>query len=78
VTNCIGAAGVVGSTYVAKRRPDVCTLLLARVVSQVGVQALNTKIMYKWNDFRFLGLLEINPFVLVVNPKGKYKTFADL
>jgi tripartite-type tricarboxylate transporter receptor subunit TctC len=78
VTNRTGAAGVVGSTYVAKGRADGYTLLLARVGSQVGVPALNTKIPYKWNDFSFLGLLEINPFVLVVNPKGKYKTFADL
>lgn len=78
VTNRTGAAGVVGSTFVAKSKPDGYTLLLARVGSQAGVPAINTKIPYKWNDFTFLGLLELNPFVLVVNPNGKYKTFADL
>jgi tripartite-type tricarboxylate transporter receptor subunit TctC len=78
VTNRTGAAGVTGSTYVAKGKKDGYTLLLARVGSQVGVPAINTKIPYKWDDFTFLGLLELNPFVLVVNPKGKYKTFADL
>lgn len=78
VTNRAGAAGVTGSTYVARGRPDGYTLLLARVGSQVGVPAINTRIPYKWNDFTFLGLLELNPFVLVVNPEGRFKSFADL
>ncbi|NKC13811.1 MAG: tripartite tricarboxylate transporter substrate binding protein [Gammaproteobacteria bacterium] len=78
VTNRTGAAGVTGSTFVAKSKPNGYTLLLARVGSQVGVPAINTKIPYRWNDFTFLGLLELNPFVLVVNPDGPYTTFADL
>ena len=78
VTNRTGAAGVTGSNFVARSKPDGYTLLLARVGSQVGVPAINTKIPYKWNDFTFLGLLELNPFVLVVNPDSPYKSFADL
>ena len=62
-----GAAGVTGSTTVAKGKPDGYTLLLARVGSQVAVSAINRKIPYKWDEFTFLGLLELNPFVLVVN-----------
>ncbi|MGI9301783.1 MAG: Bug family tripartite tricarboxylate transporter substrate binding protein [Gammaproteobacteria bacterium] len=78
VTNRTGAAGVTGSAFVAKSKPDGYTLLLARVGSQAGVPAINPGIPYKWNDFTFLGLLELNPFVLVVNPKSNYQTFADL
>ena len=78
VTNRTGAAGVIGSTIVAKSRPDGYTLLLARVGSQAAVPAINRRIPYKWDEFTMLGLLETNPFALVVNPNSPYKTFADL
>ena len=78
VVNRTGAAGVTGSTYVAKGRPDGYTLLLSRVGSQAAVPAINKKIPYKWDDFTFLGLLEQNPFVLAVNANSPYKSFDDL
>lgn len=78
VTNRTGAAGVTGSAYVSKSRPDGHTLLLARVGSQAAVPAINRRIPYKWDDFTFLGLLEKNPFALVVNANSEYKTFDDL
>lgn len=78
VVNKAGAAGVVGSTFVAKGRKDGYTLLLARVGSQATVPALNKKIAYKWDDFTFLGMLELNPFVLTVSADSPYKTFEDL
>jgi len=78
VTNRTGAAGVTGSAYVSKSRPDGYTLLLARVGSQAAVPAINHRIPYKWNDFTFLGLLEKNPFALVVNAKSKYTSFDEL
>ena len=53
------------------------TLLSARVGCQMGVPAMNKTIPYKWDDFTMLGLIERNPFVLVVNPKSSIKTFAD-
>nr|WP_315980346.1 tripartite tricarboxylate transporter substrate-binding protein [Aliamphritea spongicola] len=61
VTNRTGAAGVTGSAYVSKSRPDGHTLLLARVGSQAAVPAINRRIPYKWDDFTFLGLLERIP-----------------
>ncbi|MEH6627724.1 MAG: tripartite tricarboxylate transporter substrate binding protein [Motiliproteus sp.] len=78
VTNRTGAAGVTGSTYVSKSRPNGYTLLLARVGSQAAVPAINHRIPYKWDDFTFLGLLEKNPFALVVNAKSKYQDFPSL
>ncbi|MBX2826481.1 MAG: tripartite tricarboxylate transporter substrate binding protein [Gammaproteobacteria bacterium] len=75
--NKTGAAGVVGSNFVKNSKPDGYTLLSARVGSQMGVPAMNKTIPYAWDDFTFLGLIEINPFVLVVNPDSGIKTFAD-
>ena len=78
VVNRTGAAGVTGSTTVAKGRPDGYTVLLARVGSQAAVPAINRKIPYKWDEFTFLGLLELNPFVLVVNADSSVESLDDL
>jgi tripartite-type tricarboxylate transporter receptor subunit TctC len=75
--NKTGAAGVVGSNFVINAKPDGYTLLSARVGSQMGVPAMNKTIPYKWDDFTFIGMTEINPFVLVVNAKSDIKTFDD-
>ncbi len=78
VVNRTGAAGVTGSTFVAKSKPDGYTLLLARVGSQAAVPAINPTIPYKWDEFTFLGLIEQNPFVLGASASSPYKTFDDL
>ncbi len=78
VVNRTGAAGVTGSTSVAKGSKDGYTLLLARVGSQAAVPAINRKIPYKWDEFEFLGLLELNPFVLVVNADSAYQSIDDI
>ena len=77
VVNKTGAAGVVGSNFVKNSKPDGYTLISARVGCQMGVPAMHKTIPYKWDDFTMLGLIERNPFVLVVNPKSSIKTFAD-
>lgn len=78
VVNKTGGSGVVGSMAVVKGKPDGYTLLLSRVGSQAAIPALNKKTPYKWDDYTFLGLLELNPFALTVNADSPYKTFADL
>ena len=78
VVNRTGAAGVTGSTSVAKGKKDGYTVLLARVGSQAAVPAINRKIPYKWDEFTFLGLLELNPFVLVVNAESSVESLDDL
>jgi len=75
--NKTGAAGVVGSNFVKNAKADGYTLLAARVGSQMGVPAMNKTIPYKWDDFTILGLIEVNPFVLVVSPQSGLKSFAD-
>ncbi len=75
--NKTGAAGVVGSNFVLNSAADGYTLLSARVGSQMGVPAMNKTIPYAWDDFTIIGMTEINPFVLVVNPESGIETFAD-
>jgi tripartite-type tricarboxylate transporter receptor subunit TctC len=78
VLNKVGASGAIGSEYVKRASPDGHTLLLARVGSQATLPALKPDLSYKWNDFTFLGLLELNPYVCVVRGDSPYKTFGDL
>lgn len=75
--NKTGAAGVVGSNFVLNSAADGYTLLSARVGSQMGVPAMNKTIPYAWDDFTIIGMTELNPFVLVVNPASGIETFAD-
>ena len=75
--NKAGAAGVIASTFVKNSKPDGYTLLLARVGSQMGVPAMNKTIPYKWDDFTIIGMLETNPFVLVVPSSSSIKSFKD-
>lgn len=78
VINRTGGGGVVGSNFVHNSRPNGYTLLLARVGSEAVGPALNPTIPYKYNDFTYLGLLELNPYVFVVKADSPYKTFGDL
>jgi len=78
VLNKVGASGAIGSEYVKKAVADGYTLLLARVGSQATLPALKPDLAYKWNEFTFLGLLELNPYVCVVRADSPYKTFGDL
>ncbi|HEY9280089.1 MAG TPA: tripartite tricarboxylate transporter substrate binding protein [Eoetvoesiella sp.] len=78
ILNKGGANGAIGSQQVKESRPDGYTLLLARVGSQVILPALQPTLSYKWNDFTFLGLLELNPVVCAVNKNSKIQDFAGL
>lgn len=76
--NRAGASGGIGSMAVRNAKPDGYTLLLARVGSQAVLPALQPTAGYKWSDFSFLGLLELNPYVCVVRADSPLKTLKDL
>jgi len=78
VANKAGASGAIGSQAVRDAAPDGYTLLVARVGSNAVLPALKPDLGWKWDDFTFLGLLELNPFVCFVNADSPYKSLGDL
>jgi tripartite-type tricarboxylate transporter receptor subunit TctC len=78
VVNRTGAGGVVGSTFVARSAPDGYTLLLSRVGCNGVAPAINMKTPYTWDGFTFLGLLELNPVVYVVQSTSPFKTLKEV
>lgn len=78
VVNKTGAGGILGSTLVFKNRADGYNLLLGRIGCNGLVPALNQTILYRWDSFTFLGLVELNPFVFVVRTESPYKNLKDL
>ena len=78
VVNKPGAAGVLGTTVAFRSKPDGQTLLIGRVANAAIIPALNKTIQYKWDSFVFLGLLDLNPLVVVVHKDSPYKTLQDL
>ncbi|MGE4468517.1 MAG: tripartite tricarboxylate transporter substrate binding protein [Desulfovibrio sp.] len=78
VVNKPGASGITGSAFVAKSKADGYTLLLSRVGGNCLVPAMNAHTPFTWDDFTFLGLLEINPYVFVVRDDSPYRSLNDL
>jgi len=76
--NIPGASGTIGSQKVRTSAPDGYTLLVARGGSQAIVPALDSSTPYKWNDFTFISLLDLNPVVCVVKPDAPYKNMKEL
>jgi tripartite-type tricarboxylate transporter receptor subunit TctC len=78
VANVVGASGMIGSQKVRNGPADGYTLLIARIGSQAILPALDTTTPYKWNDFSFLSVLELNPYVCVVRADSSARTMKDL
>lgn len=79
VVNRTGASGIIGSAQVVAAPSDGYTLLLARTGSQAILPAIQpTATKYKWDDYSFIGMLELNPYGCMVNAKSPYRSFDDL
>jgi tripartite-type tricarboxylate transporter receptor subunit TctC len=78
VINRVGASGAIASMAVKNASPDGYTLLVARIASHAILPAIDTKTPYKWNDFTFLSLLELNPYVCMVKSDSGTKTMQEL
>jgi tripartite-type tricarboxylate transporter receptor subunit TctC len=78
VENRAGAAGAVGTDFVAKSPPDGYTLL----VTYAGSQAINPSLYAKLpfdsvKDFQPIATLAVTPFFLIVNPRVPAKDLRE-
>lgn len=78
VMNQPGASGAIGTMAVRDAPADGHRLLLARIASQVILPAMDRKTPYSANDFTFLSVLEINPYVCAVKGDSAYGSMKEL
>jgi tripartite-type tricarboxylate transporter receptor subunit TctC len=78
VMNQPGASGAIGTLAVRNAAPDGYRLLLSRIASQVILPATDRKTAYAANDFTFLSLLELNPYVCAAKGDAPYVSMKEL
>lgn len=78
VENRTGASGMVRTLHVRRAAPDGYTLLMARIASSAIVPAIDPAAQYAWDEFTFLGLVDINPYVFVVRADAPWRTLGAL
>jgi tripartite-type tricarboxylate transporter receptor subunit TctC len=76
--NRTGAGGATSSVSVANADPDGYTMLAARVGSHTVNPAMKATLPYTLDDFRFVGVYEINPVVCAVAESSDIKSMDDL
>ena len=78
VENRAGAAGVVGSEYVAKSPPDGYTILMGSGTTHSSGPAVNPRIPYNnITDFAPVSLVATFPNLLLVNPSVPARTISE-
>ena len=79
VENRVGAAGTLGSAYVAKSPPDGYTLLMANIASNAIVVSLYAKMPYdQLRDFAPITRIGITPNIILVHPSVPFKTVRQM
>ncbi|HVZ46536.1 MAG TPA: tripartite tricarboxylate transporter substrate binding protein [Ramlibacter sp.] len=80
VENRVGGSGIVGSSFVAKAKPDGYTLLIGGQTQSVTALLVNPKLASfdSIRDFSPIALLVEAPNLLVVNAESKIWTMNDL
>jgi tripartite-type tricarboxylate transporter receptor subunit TctC len=76
VVNKGGAGGVVGSTELARARPDGYTIAMSPV-SPLTIQPHMQKVEYGVDSFRYVCLTYDNSLVLMAGKDAPFKTFAE-
>ena len=79
VDNRAGAAGIIGTAYVARSNPDGYTLVLGATTTHGIDPVLYRKLQYDVNkDFEPVSLVAKIPHMIVVNPNLPVNTLQDL
>lgn len=76
--NRAGASGTLGANSVRSAPPDGYTLMIGRVGTQTIAPAMDPSLSYRWYNFSFLGLLEVDPLVCAVRSDSLHKTAREL
>lgn len=78
MVNKAGAGGAIGSVAVQNAKADGYTLLFARVGTHTVNPAIKATLPYKLEDFRFVGIYEINPVACAVKADSDINSMEDL
>lgn len=78
MVNRTGAGGATGSVSVKNAKNDGYTMLFARVGSHSVNPAMKATLPYTLEDFRFVGVYEINPVVCAVSAKSDITSMDQL
>jgi len=78
MVNKAGAGGAIGSVAVQNAKADGYTLLFARVGTHTVNPAMKATLPYGLEDFRFVGVYEINPVACAVKADSDIKSMEDL
>lgn len=78
LSNRTGAGGAIGSVAVRDAEGDGYTMLISRVGTHTVNPAMNPNLPYTIDEFRFVGIYEINPVACVVNSNSGIETIDDL
>jgi tripartite-type tricarboxylate transporter receptor subunit TctC len=79
VENRVGAAGTLGSAYVAKSPPDGYTLLQANIASNAISVSLYAKMPYdQLRDFAPITRIGMTPNVIMVHPSVPFRTVTQM
>lgn len=78
VENRPSVGAIVGSTYVAKAKPDGYTLMMGAPGPMIFNHAVYTKLPYTPQDFTPISFVSDSPLVLLVNINNPAKTVQEL
>jgi tripartite-type tricarboxylate transporter receptor subunit TctC len=73
-----GAAGVQGTDYVAKAKPDGYKITVMPTIYITGAPQFNPAIPYKYTDFIPVCGIALDPVVVVSKPDAPWKTLEEL